>query len=240
MEVKIFDTYEELSKEAAKVVIEQVRNNPKSVLGLATGSSPIGLYNELIRDHKENNTTYKDVITYNLDEYFGIDKTHPQSYYQFMIENLFKHIDINLDNVHIPDGKAANVEEECARYNELLKQHTIDIQILGIGGNGHIGFNEPGTPFESTTHHVQLDEKTRQDNARFFHSIDEVPTHAITVGIQNILEAKQIILIASGEGKADAIAKMINGPVNPSLPASILQTHDNVLVFLDKQAASKL
>lgn len=240
MEIKIFDTYEELSKEAAKVIIDQVRNHPKSVLGLATGSSPIGLYNELIRDHQENQTSYKEVTTYNLDEYHGIEKTHPQSYYHFMVETLFKHIDINLDNVNIPNGMTDDVEAECRRYDEILKDKAIDVQILGIGGNGHIGFNEPGTPFDSTTHYVKLDEKTRQDNARFFNSIDEVPTHAITMGIKSIIAAKKIILIASGASKADAIERMVNGPVDPSLPASILQKHDNVIVYLDREAASKL
>lgn len=240
MDIRVFDNYEELSKAAANEIIEQVRSNPTSVLGLATGSSPIGLYKELIHDHKENHTSYKDVITYNLDEYFGIKKTHQQSYYKFMLDNLFSQIDVDLNHVHIPNGDVDDVEKECIYYNEVLKQNTIDIQILGIGSNGHIGFNEPGTPFDSVTHQVKLDEKTRNDNARFFNSLDEVPTHAISMGIKNILAARKIILIASGNGKADAIAKMVNGPLDPNLPASSLQMHDNVVVFLDKEAASKL
>lgn len=240
MEVRVFDTYEELSREAANIIIAHVRQNSTAVLGLATGSSPLGLYRELIRDHKENGTSYQNVMTFNLDEYVGLEKTHPQSYYYFMMENLFNHINIPLDHINIPNGTAKDIAAECQRYNEQLAQHTIDIQILGIGANGHIGFNEPGTPFDSTTHFVKLDEKTRQDNARFFSSIDEVPTHAITMGIQNIMAAKKIILLASGTSKADAIYGMIKGPVDPQLPASILQTHSDVLVFLDKEAASKL
>ncbi|HEY8435634.1 MAG TPA: glucosamine-6-phosphate deaminase [Haloplasmataceae bacterium] len=240
MEVRVFDTYEELSREAANIIIAHVRQNSTAVLGLATGSSPLGLYRELIRDHKENGTSYQNVMTFNLDEYVGLEKTHPQSYYYFMMENLFNHINIPLDHINIPNGTAKDIAAECQRYNERLAQHTIDIQILGIGANGHIGFNEPGTPFDSTTHFVKLDEKTRQDNARFFSSIDEVPTHAITMGIQNIMAAKKIILLASGTSKADAIYGMIKGPVDPQLPASILQTHSDVLVFLDKEAASKL
>ncbi|HEY8365023.1 MAG TPA: glucosamine-6-phosphate deaminase [Haloplasmataceae bacterium] len=240
MDIHILENYEELSKSAAQLIIKQVKQKKDTVLGLATGSSPLGIYAEIIKDHQENHTSYKDVITFNLDEYFGISKSHPQSYYHFMKENLFNHLDINPNNIHIPSGETEDIEQECQEYNKKLENYVIDIQLLGIGANGHIGFNEPGTSFSSVTHYVKLDEKTRTDNARFFHSLDEVPTHAITMGIKNILNAKQIILVASGINKADAIYNMIKGPIDTNCPASCLQMHDNVVVFLDKLSASKL
>jgi glucosamine-6-phosphate deaminase len=240
MEVRILNHYEEISQAAAKVIIEQVKANPKSTLGLATGSSPIGLYNYLIKDHRENKTSYNQVTTFNLDEYYGIEKTHQQSYYKFMWDNLFCHIDIQAQNVHIPNGQVHNIEQECKSYNQKLEEASIDIQVLGIGSNGHIGFNEPGTPFDSSTHKVALDEKTRLDNARFFQSIDEVPSYAISMGIKNILQANKIILIATGQKKAEAVKAMIDGPMDPTCPASALQMHEQVLVFVDQDAASLL
>jgi glucosamine-6-phosphate deaminase len=240
MEIKVFENYEALSKAAAQEFIREVKNNPKLVLGLATGSSPIGLYKELAKDHQENHTSYQTVTTFNLDEYVGIQKDHPQSYYKFMFDNLFNFIDINKELVNIPSGAVEDVLAECEAYNQKLAQTKIDIQVLGIGGNGHIGFNEPGTPFDSVTHQVQLDQNTRQDNARFFDSIDEVPTHAVSMGIKSILQAKKILLIASGLHKADAINAMVNGPIDPSCPASALQTHEHVILFIDQEAASKL
>ncbi|MDF2698682.1 MAG: glucosamine-6-phosphate deaminase [Haloplasmataceae bacterium] len=240
MKIKVFDNYEELSKNAALEIINQVKSNPESVIGFATGSSPMGLYNELINDYKLNNTSYRNILSFNLDEYFGIDRNHSQSYYHFMHTNLFKHIDIDDKNVNIPSGYTNNVKLECEAYNKKLDKNPIDVQILGIGRNGHIGFNEPGTKFDSVTHQVELDENTRIDNARFFSSLEEVPTQAVTMGIKNILNSKKVILIASGENKADAVYSMINGPVDQSCPASALQMHDNVVVFLDKFAAKKL
>lgn len=240
MEIKVFSSYKELISACAKVIIDQVRNFPRSVLGLATGSSPLGLYQELIRDHDVNHTSYKEVKTFNLDEYVGLDKNHPQSYYTFMMENLFNHIDIDLSNVHIPNGCAFDLEQECANYNQLLEKYHIDIQVLGIGANGHIGFNEPGTPFDSTMHLVKLDEKTRRDNARFFSSIAEVPEYAITMGIKNILSAKKILLIATGKNKSEAIFHLVKGTPTPEWPATALQYHDDVVLFLDEEAASLL
>jgi glucosamine-6-phosphate deaminase len=240
MDIRILDSYEAISKAAAKLIIDQVRKNPKSVLGLATGSSPIGIYQALIEDHKLNHTSYQDVLTFNLDEYFGIKKTHPQSYYFFMQHNLFQHIDVNPKHINIPSGETTDIDVECEAYNQKLANHPIDIQILGIGSNGHIGFNEPGTSFDSTTHHIELDDKTRQDNARFFDSIEDVPTHAVTMGIQNILDANQIILVATGKSKARAIACMVKGAIDVNCPASSLQMHDNVIVFIDQEAASLL
>lgn len=240
MEIKIFDNYHELSQYAASDIINQVRTKNNTVLGLATGSSPIGIYQELIKDYKENHTFYNEVTTFNLDEYYGIEKTHSQSYYRFMKDNLFNYIDINPQNINIPSGDSDNVDLECTMYNKKLEQQQIDIQVLGIGSNGHIGFNEPGTSFDSITHHVKLDEKTRNDNARFFESKDKVPTHAVTMGIKNILQSKKIILVATGLKKADAVYEMVKGPVDPKCPASSLQMHDNVIVLVDKEAASKL
>ncbi len=240
MKIKVFQDYQTLSINAAKMIINQVKENKQSVIGFATGSSPLGIYQELIKDHQENKTTYQELISFNLDEYYGIDKEHKQSYYYFMQENLFKHIDINHQNINFPSGKATDINKECDYYNQKLRNNPIDIQILGIGANGHIGFNEPGTDMESITHYVKLDEKTRQDNARFFNSIDEVPEYAITMGIKNILAAKKIILVANGSNKIDAIYKMVKGPIDSSCPASFLQMHNNVTVFLDEIAAEKL
>ncbi|MDD3924904.1 MAG: glucosamine-6-phosphate deaminase [Erysipelotrichaceae bacterium] len=236
----VCENYEEMSKKAFSVIRDIVVENPKAVLGLATGSSPVGLYQLMIEDHQKNGTSYKDVTTFNLDEYLGIAKDHPQSYYTFMHENLFKGLDIKEENIHIPSG-SGDVDQQAANYESLLADNMIDVQVLGIGRNGHIGFNEPGTPFDALTHIVKLKENTRKDNARFFDSLDEVPTHAITMGSGTIMQrAKKVLMIASGEAKQDAIYNMIKGPITTDLPASILQKHDDVVVILDKAAAAKL
>lgn len=237
MKVIIKENYDEVSYEAFKVM-KEVLKNPSATLGLATGSSPIGLYKNMIADHKENHTSYKDVKTFNLDEYVGIDRNHSESYYTFMHQNLFNDIDINEDNVHLPFG---NTKEDCDAYEKAMENEVVDIQVLGIGGNGHIGFNEPGTSFDETTHIVTLQERTRQDNARFFNDdINQVPTHAITMGIATIMKAKQILLVATGANKADAVLAMIEKEPNVNCPASALQNHPNVVVIVDKAAASKL
>jgi len=240
MEVRVFKNYETLSKEAAKEVIKQVKEDPCSVIGLATGSSPIGIYQEMIKDYQNNQTSYQNVKSFNLDEYHGINKEHSQSYYHFMMNHLFKHIDINHKNIYIPSGETSDLDVECEEYNLMLKQNPIDIQILGIGSNGHIGFNEPGTSLQSVTHYVKLDELTRIDNARFFKSIAEVPKHAVTMGIQNILASHKIILVATGKKKAKAVYQMVKGPIDSSCPASALQMHNHVTIFVDEDAASKL
>lgn len=237
MKVIIKENYDEVSLEAFKVM-KEVLSNPKATLGLATGSSPIGLYKNMIQDYKENHTSYKDIKTFNLDEYVGIDRNHSESYYTFMHQNLFNEIDINEDNVHLPFG---NTKADCDAYEKAMENEHVDIQVLGIGGNGHIGFNEPGTSFDETTHIVTLQERTRQDNARFFNDdINQVPTHAITMGIATIMKAKQILLVATGENKADAIQAMVEKEPNANCPASALQNHPNVVVIVDKAAASKL
>lgn len=231
---------EEISKKAFEIMHELVTSNPKAVLGLATGSSPVGLYELMIRDHKENGTIYKDVTTFNLDEYVGLPKDHPESYYSFMHRNLFDGLDVKEENIHIPSSEG-NLEERCEEYNEALSKQTIDLQILGIGSNGHIGFNEPDTPFDSVTHIVDLKESTIKDNARFFDDdISKVPTQAITMGISNVMAAKKIILIANGENKANAIRATVMGPVDEKVPASVLQNHPDVVIIIDEEAGSSL
>ena len=238
MKVIKVKNYDEVSAEAFKVMKEVVANKPEAVLGLATGSSPIGLYENMIKDHKENGTSYAKCQSFNLDEYVGIDRNHSQSYWTFMHENLFHGIDLPEDKIHVPYG---NTKADCEGYEKAMENVSVDIQVLGIGGNGHIGFNEPGTPFTEETHIVDLTEKTRSDNARFFENdINKVPTQAITKGIATIMKAKKILLVASGANKADAVAAMVNGPVDPACPASVLQNHPDVVVIVDEEAAAKL
>lgn len=238
MKVIKVKNYDEVSAEAFKVMKEVVANKPEAVLGLATGSSPIGLYENMIKDHKENGTSYAKCQSFNLDEYVGIDRNHSQSYWTFMHENLFHGIDLPEDKIHVPYG---NTKADCEGYEKAMENVSVDIQVLGIGGNGHIGFNEPGTPFTEETHIIDLTEKTRSDNARFFENdINKVPTQAITMGIATIMKAKKILLVASGANKADAVAAMVNGPVDPACPASVLQNHPDVVVIVDEEAAAKL
>lgn len=233
--VFVYDDYEGLSQKAFEVMEEVVKQG-KVTLGLATGSSPVGLYKRLVEAHKDG-LSFKDVQSFNLDEYVGLSKNHDQSYYHFMFEHLFKHVDFNLDNVHLPKGEGS-LEEVAAEYEAMLSQNPQDLQLLGIGSNGHIGFNEPGTSFDSTVHVIRLKEETRQDNARFFNTIDEVPHFAITMGIKDILRAKKILLVASGKNKAMAIKEMLEGKIREEVPCTILQNHPDVIVVLDKEAAS--
>lgn len=238
MKVIVVKDYDAVSKEAFEVMKEVVTGKEDAVLGLATGSSPIGLYENMIQDHKENGTSYAKCQSFNLDEYVGIDRNYPESYWTFMHKNLFHGIDLPEDKVHVPYG---NTKEDCEAYEKAMENVSVDIQVLGIGANGHIGFNEPGTPFTEETHIVELTEKTRSDNARFFdNDINQVPTHAITMGIATIMKAKKILLVATGANKADAVAAMVNGPVDPVCPASVLQNHADVVVIVDEAAAAKL
>ena len=239
MKVYIYETKEELFKDLAKKYVNEITKNPKINLGLATGSTPVPLYEELIKDHKENKTSYKEVKTFNLDEYIGLPEGHEQSYRTFMNNIFFNHIDINLENTNIPSGSVKDLSMEAFRYDKLLEKNQIDIQLLGIGTNAHIGFNEPGSKFDSNTIIVDLAQETRDANVRFFDNMDEVPTTAITMGIGSILKAKKIILVATGESKAEAIKNTIEGPITTDVPASILQAHENVEIYLDK-GASKL
>ncbi len=239
MKIIVVENYDEMSKKAAEILIKKVQEKPNAVLGLATGSTPVGLYKELIEDHQQNGTSYKDIHTVNLDEYIGLPQEDKNSYFTFMYEHLFKYLEIPKEHTHIPSGDTEDYAKECKRYEEIIESlGQVDLQILGIGSNGHIGFNEPGTPFTGDTHIIDLKESTRQANARFFESIDEVPTQAITMGIGTIMKSKEILLLASGKAKAEAIHGMIHGEMTEELPASILQSHPHVTLIVDKDAYS--
>ncbi|MDI6602679.1 MAG: glucosamine-6-phosphate deaminase [Patescibacteria group bacterium] len=241
MKVIIKENYEELSKEAAEIIKEAIQKKPNLVLGLATGSTPLGCYQELIRLYQKEGLDFSKVIIFNLDEYLGLSADHPQSYNYFMQENLLNHINVKQENFHIPLGIIKNIEKFCQEYEEEIKKAGgIDLQLLGIGSDGHIGFNEPGTPLNSRTHLAKLAESTIKDNSRFFEREEDVPRFAITMGVQTIFEAKKIVLLASGENKADAVAKALEGPITPQITASILQKHPDTIVILDQAAASKL
>lgn len=230
--------YDEMSMKAYEAMKKVLTEKSDATLGLATGSTPVGLYKLMIADYEAGKISYKDMTSINLDEYVGLPVTHPESYRAFMNRNLFDHIDIKKENTHVPDGLNPDLAAAADAYTAYIAAHPADVQILGIGSNGHIAFNEPGTPFDSHTHVVTLKEGTRKDNARFFdNDIDKVPTHAVTMGLKDIMSAKFIILLASGAGKANAVNAMINGPVSENCPASILQTHPNVLVVTDEAAA---
>jgi len=248
MEVIIKPNYEELSKYAAEIISRQIQEKPNSVLGLATGSTPEGLYKEIVRMRKEKALDFSKIVTFNLDEYYGLAIDSKQSYACFMHENLFKHININQENAHIPDGKIPlqEIENYCRQYENKIKENRgIDLQILGIGIDGHIGFNEPGSSLYSRTRLVVLDKTTIDTNWEKFFKKDGIAkenasSFAITMGIGTIFEAGRILLMASGKSKADIVAKFIEGPVTSQVPASFLQLHPNVSVILDEDAASKL
>lgn len=229
--------YDEMSEKATELIVNRINTLENPVLGLATGSTPEGLYQRIIKKFEQKEVSFKNVTTFNLDEYVGLDKDDSNSYYYFMNEKLFRHVDIAMDRVHVPNGVAQDLEKECMEHERAIEQAGgIDVQVLGIGGNGHIGFNEPGTSFSSRTHVVDLDESTIQANARFFNSIDDVPTQAVSMGIETIMNSKEILLLVSGEAKADAMAKLLNGEVSEDFPASILKQHENVTVIVDEAA----
>lgn len=237
MKVIKVKNYDEVCEKAFEVMKEYLK--PGKVLGLATGSSPVGLYKKMIEYNKE--VSYKDITTFNLDEYVGLPIEHPESYYSFMHTNLFNHVDIPEENIHIPSGLGDNLEEKCKEYDAAIEKAGVDIQLLGIGSDGHIAFNEPGTPFDSGTHITGLAESTIKDNARFFdNDMSKVPTKAATQGIGTIMNAKNILLVANGKNKAKAIKDMIEGPIDVNCPASILQKHNSVVVVIDEEAASLL
>ena len=241
MEVVICASYEELSVAAARAVAAVVRAKPDAVLGLATGSTPLGLYQELIRLHVEEGLDFSNVTTFNLDEYVGLDGEHDQSYRYFMNENLFKHINVPLARTHVPSGMAEDLGSACREYEAQIAQAGgIDIQVLGIGGDGHIAFNEPGSSLASRTRVKTLAEQTIQDNARFFERPELVPIYAVTMGVGTILEARRCILLANGAGKAEAVAAAIEGPVSSLCTASALQLHPDAAIFIDREAAAGL
>ena len=233
--------YEDMSKKAANIIASQVVLKPDCVLGLATGSTPIGAYKNLVEKYEQGDLDFSQVTTVNLDEYKGLPRENDQSYYYFMHDNLFDHVNVKPENTHLPDGTKEDANEECARYEELIRSlGGQDLQLLGLGHNGHIGFNEPDTVFEKTTHWVALQESTIEANKRFFASADDVPKQAYTMGIGTIMQAKKILVVVSGEDKADTVAKAFFGPVTPEVPASILQFHKDVILVADEAALSKV
>ncbi len=242
MRVIITRDYDSMSRRAAQFVRELIERKPDAVIGFATGSTPIGLYKELIRMHREEGLDFSKIVTFNLDEYIGLPKDHPQSYHTFMWENLFKHINVNPSNVHIPDGTVPDVEAYCQWYEERIKKFGgIDLQILGIGRDGHIGFNEPGSSLGSRTRIKTLAKETIEDNARFFGGdVNKVPRQAITMGVGTIMEARMLLLLASGKKKAEAVKKTVEGPITAMVPASIMQLHPKAILVLDQEAASLL
>ncbi len=238
MKVTIVRDYHELSSKAAQLITEQIINKKNSVLGLATGSTPNGMYKELIRLNQERKADFPEVVTFNLDEYYGLSPEHPQSYHFFMWDSFFKHINIKPENVHLLNGVTKNIDKECKQYEDLIqKSGGIDLQILGIGTNGHIGFNEPDISLNGRTHLVNLTAKTIRANSRFFNNTQEVPKQAITMGIGTIMRAKKIILLANGKRKARVIERTINGPITTKVPATVLQLHNNVTIIVDQEAA---
>ena len=231
--------YADMSRKAANIIAAQVILKPDCVLGLATGSTPIGTYKELIKGYENGDLDFSLVKTANLDEYRGLEKSNDQSYDYFMKANLFNHININFDNLNIPNGENPDADAECKRYEEVVKAlGGQDLQLLGMGHNGHIGFNEPADEFVKETHCVDLQESTIQANKRFFEKVEDVPTQAYTMGINTIMQAKMILVIVSGADKAEIVKKAFFGPVTPQVPASILQMHPNVVVVVDEAAAS--
>ncbi len=240
MKVIITENYEDMSRKASEIIIDLLKNKPKCVLGLATGTTPIGLYKNLIKAYNDGEVSFKEVTTANLDEYVGLQKDHDQSYDYFMHHNLFNYVDIKEENLNIPDGSKQDLQKECARYSEFLMANRQDLQVLGIGSNGHIGFNEPGTPFDSATHVVNLTESTIKDNSRLFNDISEVPTKAVTMGIGEIMKSKTVLILASGANKAQAVYDTVKKQPNENCPASVLQNHPDCILIADKEAAKLL
>lgn len=241
MRVIVTNSYDEMSKEAAKIVAGQIYLKPDSVLGLATGSTPLQMYKKLIAVHEMVGLDFSQVTSFNLDEYIGMSPDNPQSYHYFMKHNFFDFINIKPENIFIPDGMAKDIDAEGRRYDALIEEKGgIDLQILGIGRNAHIGFNEPDIKFEATTHKVKLDDETIEANSRFFENESEVPRYAISMGIKTIMLAKKVVLLASGGNKAEAVYNAVYGSISPSAPASILQLHRDVTVIVDREAGALL
>ena len=233
--------YKDMSRKAANIISAQVIMKPNCVLGLATGSTPIGTYDQLVEWYNKGDLDFSEVTTVNLDEYKGLPRTNDQSYYYFMHQHLFDRVNIDPERTNVPNGMEPDAEKECGRYEELIRSlGGVDLQLLGLGHNGHIGFNEPGEAFEKETHCVDLTESTIEANKRFFASADDVPRQAYTMGIGTIMQAKKILIIVSGEDKADIVRDAFFGPVTPRVPASILQMHSDVTLVADEAALSKI
>ncbi len=239
MIIHIFNNAEEIGKAVANLIVEQVNEKPDSVLGFATGASPVPTYKSLIKAYNKGKVSFKDITTFNLDEYCELPVEDKNSYYTFMHENLFNHIDVNEENVNFLNGNAEDCAAECQRYDDLLTENKIDIQLLGVGRNGHIGFNEPSNKFTKGSFKVRLSQSTIDANSIYFDE-NPMPNFALTMGTVSIMKSKQIILIATGRSKSDAIDGLVNGDITPSCPASVLQLHPNVHIFLDKAAAARL
>jgi len=240
MNVVVVKNYNEISCQTAQLITDQIINKKNSVLGLATGSTPIGVYQELIRKFQKGELDFSKVVTFNLDEYYGLSPEHPQSYHFFMWNILFKHINLKKENIHLLNGVTENIAKECKQYEDLIqKSGGIDLQILGIGDNGHIGFNEPDISLDTRTHLVNLTAKTIRANSRFFNNAQEVPKQAITMGMGTIIQAKKIILLANGKRKARVVERTINGPITTKVPATVLQLHNDVTIIVDQEATSQ-
>ncbi len=241
MKVIVEKDYKKMSKKAAQLVKHQINEKPDSVLGLPTGGTPLQMYSELIDMYKRGEVDFSQVVTFNLDEYYGLTPDHPQSYHYYMYNNFFDHVNIKEENINILDGMTQNIEKECEEYERKIEQAGgIDLQVLGIGPNGHIGFNEPSQSLKDKTHLVKLTEETREANSRFFESKEEVPKKALTMGISTILKSDKIIIMAAGENKASTINKTLSGQINTCTPSTLLQTHPDVTVIVDKDAARYL
>lgn len=233
--------YADMSRKAANIISAQVIMKPDCVLGLATGSTPIGLYQQLVAWYEKGDLDFSEVRTVNLDEYKGLSRENDQSYYYFMHHNLFDHVNLPAENSHLPNGMEPDSDRECRRYSELIRSMGgVDLQLLGIGHNGHIGFNEPGDAFDNDVHCVNLTQSTIEANKRFFASADDVPKQAYTMGIKTIMQAKKILIVASGEDKADIVRDAFFGPITPKVPASVLQLHNDVTLVADEAALSKI
>lgn len=241
MNIVYASDYDELSQIAAQAIQDYVREHPDGVLGLATGDTPIGTYRELARRHQAGEISLRSVTTFNLDEYYGLPADHPQSYRTYMTEHLFRHVDIDGDRIHIPSGVAADADAHCREYDrKIADAGGIGLQLLGLGGNGHIGFNEPDVELKEGSHLVQLSDETIRANSRNFASVDEVPRQAITVGLGAIFRARKIVMLASGKAKAPIAAQLVRSGVTTQIPATLLKLHPDVTVVLDKEAASGL
>ena len=233
--------YKDMSRKAANIISAQVIMKPNCVLGLATGSTPIGTYDQLVEWYNKGDLDFSEVTTVNLDEYKGLPRTNDQSYYYFMHQHLFDRVNIDPERTNVPNGMEPDAEKECGRYEELIRSlGGVDLQLLGLGHNGHIGFNEPGEAFEKETHCVDLTESTIEANKRFFASADDVPKQAYTMGIKTIMQAKKILIVVNGENKADIVERAFFGPVTPEVPASILQLHNDVTLVGDEAAVAKI
>ncbi|GIQ68810.1 glucosamine-6-phosphate deaminase [Xylanibacillus composti] len=235
------ENYQELSRQAADMIQAAIENKPDCVLGLATGGTPIGTYQQLVERYREGSLDFSSVTTFNLDEYYGVSSDQEQSYHAFMFEHLFRHINVSHERIHIPFGMPEDIEKHCHYYEQIIQDAGgIDLQLLGIGENGHIGFNEPARCLQADTHLVQLSQETIRANSRYFPSIAEVPKQAITMGVRTIFQAKKIVLLASGANKADMIGRMLDGRITTDIPASLLKLHPDLTIIVDREAGSRL